>query len=82
VDPLPTALASLQSGGVISSWKSDEGTLTLEVPALAPGGRFQASVPFVPTLQGDLHAAPPTLSPAGDARNAHADPIVWRVRGR
>ncbi len=81
VDPLPTALTALQSGGVITAWRSDQGTLTLDVPALAPGGRFQASVPMVPTLVGDLHAAPPSLAVANGA-SAYADPAVWRVRGR
>jgi hypothetical protein len=82
VDPLPTALSSLQAGGVIGGWKTDAGTLTIDVPPLAPGGRFQASVPLVATLAGDLHAAPPTLAPAHDPDAAtHADPTVWRVRG-
>ena len=83
VDPLPTALDSLQAGGVIAGWRSDSGALKLDVPPLSPGGRFQASVPLVATLVGDLHAAPPTLSPAHDPdHGTHADPMVWRVRGR
>jgi hypothetical protein len=82
VDPLPTALSSLQTSGVISGWKTDAGALTLDVPPLAPGGRFQASVPLVATLTGALHAAPPTLAPVGDPERAtHADPTIWRVRG-
>jgi hypothetical protein len=83
VDPLPTALASLQAGGVIAGWKTDAGALTLDLPPLAPGGRFQASVPLVATLAGDLHAGPPTLAPAHDpSQETHANPAVWRVRAR
>jgi hypothetical protein len=82
VDPLPTALDSLQAGGVIAAWKSDAGALVLDVPPLSPGGRFQASVPVVATLKGELHAAPPTLAPLHDPdHGTHADPMVWRVHG-
>jgi hypothetical protein len=82
VDALPTALDSLQAGGVIAAWRSDAGALTLDVPPLSPGGRFQASVPLVATLKGDLHAAPPRLAPTHDPdHGTHADPIVWRVHG-
>ncbi len=76
-------LDSLVSEGRLSGWESEDGLLTLRIPALGPGQLSDLRLRVIPTLSGALQSGALTLSaagaPAGQALVSLA-PRTWRVR--
>jgi hypothetical protein len=74
-------LDALVASGAIRAYETEDGTVSLTIPARQPGQSFSASYRVIPTLAGTLHASASTLAPVNDPNTAfHLPPAVWLVR--
>jgi hypothetical protein len=72
------SLEALVSASTITSYRREDGAITLEVPPVAAGQTFGARYRVIPTLAGKLGAAASTIT----AQGSHHDlaPARWVVR--
>ena len=76
--PSLDALVSAQS---ISHFETEDGAITLHLPAVGGGATQTLKLKVVPTLAGTLHPAATTLEPEGRPQLVSAfKPAVWMVK--
>lgn len=75
------SLDALVSAGRLSRYETEDGQVTLHVPAQSSGVVYTATLKVVPTLAGRLQAGPATLAPEGQPWLAKRfAPSTWTVR--
>ena len=75
-----TALTKLVSSGSITSYETEDGLLTMHLPAQSNGALWQANVSVIATLAGTLHSGASSLSVDGNyGRKKDFAPVAWRV---
>jgi hypothetical protein len=72
------SVEALVASHAITRFVTSDGALDLEVPALAPGGTFAATVRVIPTLAGTLRTSASTI--AGGSTTVHVAPSVWTIQ--
>ena len=61
-----TSLTKLVSSGVIYRYETEDGMLTLHVPAQGNGALWQTNVQVIATLAGTLHSGASSMAPEGN----------------
>jgi hypothetical protein len=75
------SLDALVSAGTISRYATEDGAITLFLPAVSAGDTWQAKVKVIPTLAGTLQAQPTTLTQEYRTDRTKAFvPKAWVIR--
>ncbi|MHB8872479.1 MAG: alpha-2-macroglobulin family protein, partial [Myxococcaceae bacterium] len=75
------SLEALVQSGAISRFTTEDGAVTIEVPARPIGQPFSAVYRVVPTLAGTLHGSASTIAPIGRLDLSYAvPPEVWTIK--
>jgi len=75
------ALDALVGSGALTSYRVEDGAVTMEIAPLSPGRSFAARYRVIPTLAGKLHAGITTLAPADNPDEAlRVPPAAWAIR--
>ena len=75
-----TAMTKLVSSGVITHYETEDGLVTMHLPAQANGASWQANVGVIATLAGTLHSGASSLSVDGNSgKKKDFAPVAWRV---
>jgi hypothetical protein len=75
------SLEKLKADGVIDSYTTPDGEVTLELRARNDAEPVQARYRVIPTLAGTLHAAASTISPSQHPELAYElPPVTWTVQ--
>lgn len=81
VQPDSDWLKNLVSAGTITRYETEDGAVTLHVPALANGAVFNTTVRVTPTLAGRLQSAASELAPESRPLAARAfAPNLWVIK--
>lgn len=78
VNPDPRSLSALVLSGAITRFDTEDGAVTLQLPAKKAGQPQVASYTVVPTLAGRLHTGASKVEAAG--KTTWVAPSVWTVR--
>ncbi len=75
-----TSLGKLVSSNAILRYESEDGLLTLHLPALPNGATWEHELQVIATLGGTLHSGASSLSPE-DTPSKQKDfaPVTWRI---
>lgn len=77
------SLVALVNSGTIRRYETEDGAVTLHLPALSAGSSFAASLKVVPTLAGTLRTPPSQLTPEDRPQQARDfAPKTWVVSAR
>ncbi len=75
-----TSLTKLVSGGSINRYETEDGLLTLHLPAQSNGALWQTNVKVIATLAGTLHSGASALAPKGNGtKKKEFAPVTWKV---
>jgi hypothetical protein len=75
-----TSLTKLVSGGSINRYETEDGLLTLHLPAQSNGALWQTNVKVIATLAGTLHSGASALAPEGNGtKKKEFAPVTWKV---
>lgn len=75
-----TSLVNLTSAGSITRYETEDGLLTLHLPAQANGALWQSKVEVVATLGGTLQSGASSLAPEGSpTRKKEFAPVTWKI---
>lgn len=75
-----TGLTRLVSAGAVSRYETEDGLLTLHLPAQRNGAVWSQKVAITTTLGGALHSGASSLGPDGNTtRRRDFAPVVWKV---
>ena len=78
--PDSSSLEKLMSAGLVTRFETEDGLVTLHLPAQRNGALWQAGFSVIPTLGGTLHSGASTLTPEGNAaRKQDFAPLTWKV---
>jgi hypothetical protein len=75
------SLEALVSSGKVTRYETQDGLITLHLPAQTAGAVYSAALRVIPTLAGTLQSGPPTLAPENQPQLVKAfSPSTWTVR--
>jgi len=74
-----TSLGKLVSSGAILRFETEDGLVTLHLPAQANGSLWEHEVQVTATLGGTLHSGSSSLSPEAGGRSREFAPLTWKV---
>jgi hypothetical protein len=79
--PDTSSLDNLVSEGRITSYRTEEGGVNLDVAGLEAGQTFTVRYRVIPTLVGSLHSAASTVSLVSQPETIyHLPPVAWTVQ--
>ena len=75
-----TSLTKLVSSGSISRYETEDGLLTLHLPAQSNGALWQTNVQVIATLAGTLHSGASSMAPESNlGKKKEFAPVTWKV---